>query len=81
MKENEFDSSEKMRKLLEKPPSEEYVTFIQSVQNCMRKMKTPGVGVLSKVSLQDLTNANVFSEAVQELIFNCEFLFDILNAA
>lgn len=81
MKENEFDSSEKMRKLLEKPPSEEYVTFIQSVQNYMRKMKTPGVSVLSKVSPQDLTNANVFSEAVQELIFNCEFLFDILNAA
>lgn len=47
----------------------------------MQKMKIPGVSVLSQNTPQDLTNPCLFTEAVQEMISNCEFLYDILNAA
>lgn len=72
---------EEIKKIFEKAPNETYSHYVLHVKNFMQKMKIPGVSVLSQNTPQDLTNPCLFTEAVQEMISNCEFLYDILNAA
>lgn len=72
---------EEIKKIFEKAPNETYSHYVLHVKNFMQKMKIPGVSVLSQNTPQDLTNPCLFTEAVQEMISNCQFLYDILKAA
>jgi hypothetical protein len=74
-------NTEEMKKMLEKTPKENYLSYILDVKQFMQKMKIPGVSVLSQNAPQDLSNPCLLTEAAQEMESNCEFLFDILNAA